>query len=368
MRNGKTSHKKPFLFALTLFMILWTTAAIAQVKVIEADSVYVMGDNDSKIDARRIATQEAKRKALELTGTYVESLTEVKNYQLTKDDVKVYTAGIVQTDVAAEEWRGSVQHPEVYIKARCTVDTAVLTAQIDKYRENEDLKEQLQNSSKENDALKKERDGLVRQLAAEKDKTRAEDTRKKLDAVLAKEETNDETNRVWTNIGDKLVEVDDGGQEIQQADLDKSAVILERAVKVNPQNQRARYLLAAVYEKNGNVSGAESELRAAIERHPSNPELHLKLGVLLGSKGQYEKALAEFHFVERMRTRHPLMLFHTGMTFKDMGRCQRSVQYLQRFVREPRSNRLPKKKEAALQAIQECGGPRGPLQRRVRQQ
>ena len=126
---------------LVLFLTSLPLIARGEVKTVEADATYVMGDNDSKVDARRVATQEAKRKALELAGAYVESLTVVKNYQLTKDEVKAYTAGILETEIASEQMRGTTEHPEIYIKARCTIDTDIITAQIDRYRENEDLKE-----------------------------------------------------------------------------------------------------------------------------------------------------------------------------------------------------------------------------------
>ena len=89
--------KKYLLLVITILTsALPLSRAYAEVKIIEADSTFIMGDNDSKVDARRIATQEAKRKALELAGTYVESLTTVKNYQLTKDEVMSYTAGVTR--------------------------------------------------------------------------------------------------------------------------------------------------------------------------------------------------------------------------------------------------------------------------------
>ncbi|MDH4162559.1 MAG: hypothetical protein OEW15_07695, partial [Nitrospirota bacterium] len=84
------------LFSASALLFL-QTPAFAALKTIEAENLYHMGDNDSKLDARRISTQEAKRKALELAGTYVASLTEVKDYRLTKDEVTAYTAGIIET-------------------------------------------------------------------------------------------------------------------------------------------------------------------------------------------------------------------------------------------------------------------------------
>jgi len=343
-----------------IFVLILTTvfnlSARAEVKMIEAESVYIMGDNDSKIDARRIAMQEAKRKALELAGTYVESLTQVKNFQLTKDDIKSYTAGVLETEVVSEQMRGTTEHPEIYIKARCKVDTDVLIAQIGKFHENEELKDQLDATAKENEDLRKERDVLVKQLAADKDKTKAAVTRQKLDTVLAKEESNDETQKVWINIGSQLVQVDDSGRKIKQTDLDNSAVVLENAIKVNPQNQRARYLLASIYQRKGNTVAAEKELMTALKRNPANIDLRIKLGVLLKDQGRYPEALQEFHFIERSRPRNPMMLFYTGMTFKQMGRCNRSVQYLNRFLKEPRIKNFPQKKQIAIQSIEECRG------------
>jgi tetratricopeptide (TPR) repeat protein len=359
-------HFLIFIEAL-IVSALFYHSAYAEVKIIEADSTYIIGDNDSKVDARRIATQEAKRKALELAGTYVESMSVVKDYQLTKDEVKSYSAGVLETEVVSEQMRGTTEHPEIYIKARCKIDSDALTAHIDRYRESEDLKEQLDASSKENDDLKQERDALIKQLAAEKDKAKAAETRKQLDTVLSKEEANDDTKKVWINIGPQLVEVDESGHEINQADLDKNAVILQRVVQTNPQNERAQYMLTSIYLKEGNYSEAEKRLRIAIQQHPRNPEPHLKLGVVLKDQHRYQEALQEFHVVERLRPRNPMMLFYTGVTFKAVNECRKSVHYLQRFVNEVRSKKFPKKRERAIQVIDECGGKRPGRTRRSRQ-
>ncbi len=359
-----------FSLRLTILIgaCILSTAAHAEVKTIEADSTYIMGDNDSKVDARRIAIQEAKRKALELAGTYVESLTQVKNYQLSKDEVRSYTAGVTETEVVSEQMRGTTEHPEIYVKTRCKIDTAVLMKTIDRYRENQDLKEQVQATAQENENLRKEREALVKQLAAEKNKTKAEDTRKKLDAVLSHEEANDDTNKVWNNYALQLAygEGKDHGREIKPAELDKSSVVMQRAVKMNPQNLGARMLLASIYERQGDTNAAEGELRTAIQRNPSNPLAHLRLGNLLKDRGRYEDALREFRFVERVRPRNPMMLFFTGMTYKAMGRCGMAVSYLKRFFGADRTNQHPQMRERAAETIRECGGERQGRPQRTR--
>jgi len=333
-------------------------AAHAEVKIIEADSAYIMGDNDSKIDARRIATQEAKRKALEQAGTFVESLTQVRDFQLTKDEVKSYTAGILETEIVSEQMGGTTEHPEISIKTRCKIDTDVLLAQINRYRESEVLKEQLNATAREKDSLRHERDALVKQLAAQTNKTKAEATRKKLDKVLIKEESNDEANKVWMNIGPQLLEADKNGREPDKAELDNASMILRKTIETNPENVRSRIMLAALYQREGNFDAAEQELRTAVKTNPSNPILHVRLGDLFNEQGRYKDAIREYHFVERMKPRSPLIFFSMGMTYKAIMKCGLSVQYLNRFLKNPQSNNYPKKKETALQSVEECGGNR----------
>lgn len=45
----------PIMTVFLMVMMLFYAKARAEVKVVEADSTYIMGDNDSKVDARRIA-------------------------------------------------------------------------------------------------------------------------------------------------------------------------------------------------------------------------------------------------------------------------------------------------------------------------
>ena len=64
-------------------------------RTVTASGEYRMGDHDTKSDAVRLAIEAAKKDALEQVATYLESVTEVRNMDLTRDDIRSYTAGIV---------------------------------------------------------------------------------------------------------------------------------------------------------------------------------------------------------------------------------------------------------------------------------
>ena len=354
-----------------LTVLLSTQTSSAEIKVIEADSTYVLGDNDSKVDARRIATQEAQRKALELSGTFLASITEVKEYKLTKDEVTAYTAGVVETEIVVDESRGTVDHPTHYIKARCTVDTDVMLQQIDRYRENQELREQVETAAREKEALRKERDALQKQLAAEKDKTKTAETRKQLDAVLTREESSDDTSRAWVKLSPRIdfYGGKESRQELPQGDLDASTKALRNAVQVDPGNVRARILLAAVYQYGHDYAAAEKELLSALERAPNNPLVHLKLGIVLREQGKLQDAFREFRFIEHNRPNQPQMLFQTALTHKANGNCRMASAYMKRLLLYNKKNDRPdiaKLKPKAKAVIEECGDQPAPRKKKTR--
>ncbi len=337
------------ILSLSLICLL-PLSANAEIKTIETESSYIIGDNDSKIDARRIATQEAKRKALEQTGTYVESLTEVKDMALTKDEIRAYTAGIVETEIMSEEMKGTTDHPEIFIKVKCRIDTDILINKINDLRKDEDMKEQLDSALKENESLKKERENLLSKLSAEKDKTKAEDIRKKLGEVLSKEESTDEVNKLWRNLASRDI------RDMNQTELNEAIASLKRFMKVNPENQRALTALLMIYKKRGDIAEAEKELKAAVATNPSNPLFHLKLGQLLKDEGKYKEAIKEFRIVDRLRPNKLDVLFNLGMTYYSMGDCKGGAHYLKRFLVFSKKNERthPGMKSKAIKIVQEC--------------
>jgi len=350
-------------------VLLFAAPVRAEIKIIEAESTYVLGDNDSKMDARRIATQEVQRKALEMAGTYVASITQVKEYRLTKDQVTAYTAGIVETEIIADEARGTLDHPALHVKARCRVDTDVLVQQIGRYRENEELREQLETAAKEKEALRKERDLLRKQLAAEQDKAKAAETRKKLDELLTTEESNDDVNRAWVRLSPRMdfYGGKESSQEIPAADIGAAAESLQKAIARDPGNVRARILLASVHHQQHDNAAAERELRAALQSAPNNALVHLRLGIVLREQGKLQEALREFRFIEHKRPNQPQMLFQTGLTHKAGGNCRLAVGYMKRLLMYTKKDDRPeiaKLKPKAKAVIEDCGDQPAPKKKR----
>jgi hypothetical protein len=69
-----------FLF-LILSFLLFANSSFAETKTFIKEYTYHAGDEDSRNSSRTIALREVKRLLLEELGTYLESQTEVKNFQ-----------------------------------------------------------------------------------------------------------------------------------------------------------------------------------------------------------------------------------------------------------------------------------------------
>ena len=130
--------------------------ADAAPEIIEADGVYMMGDNDTPKSARDAARNEAMRAATEQAGVYIESTSEVQGYALTRDEIRTVAAAILRVlhEEVTPELVGGAWRYRVHLV--CAVDA-----------EGIDLRALAQNKAeiarlqKERDELKQQNDALL---------------------------------------------------------------------------------------------------------------------------------------------------------------------------------------------------------------
>ena len=116
-----------------------------------------MTERETKLDAIRLATEQAKKHALEQVASYLESVTVVRDLDVTQDEIRSYTAGMVlvldeHVDTALD---GDVVVIRVTLNAQVDSDEAAQA--ITALRQNEDVRQELL-------ALKEDVDQLHQQL------------------------------------------------------------------------------------------------------------------------------------------------------------------------------------------------------------
>ncbi|HEX7534899.1 MAG TPA: tetratricopeptide repeat protein [Syntrophales bacterium] len=123
-----------------------------------------------------------KRLLLEELGTYVESVTTVRDYQVAKDEITTLTAGIVQTTILDENWNGK----EYWLKAKITADPDEVASSIKELRNNQQLVKDLAEARYEASQALREIDALQQQLAAAEATTeKREEYKKAVNTLMA---------------------------------------------------------------------------------------------------------------------------------------------------------------------------------------
>lgn len=142
-------------FICALVLIVHAGSASAAPEIIEADGVYMMGDNDTPKSARDAARNEAMRAATERAGVYIESVSGVQDYALTRDEIRTVAAAVlrVRDEQVTPELVGDAWRYRVHLV--CSVDTEGIDLA--------DLahdKAELARLTQERDALQRENDDL----------------------------------------------------------------------------------------------------------------------------------------------------------------------------------------------------------------
>jgi uncharacterized protein YaaR (DUF327 family) len=196
-----------------LTTLILPTVAFATTQTITATHTYVMGDNDSRNDARHLCFLEAKRKVLEQVGTFIQSSSEVRNFQLTKDQMTSYSAAIVSVETVNEIFGYKDGQGSITLTVKADVDT-------------EDVKKRLAAIANDSTAQK--------QIDEQQKKLRLlEDTVERLGSQIAKTPTSQvselrkERNVVFSDIAE-IEKVQIVAKERIDGEVDKECEIAKK--------------------------------------------------------------------------------------------------------------------------------------------
>jgi tetratricopeptide (TPR) repeat protein len=190
-----------------------------------------------------------KRLLLEELGTYLESETEVKNFQLTRDQITTLTAGIVQTEIIEEKWDGRLY----WLKSKITADSDKVVQSINELRKDRQKTLELESMRKKSDELLKENERLRKELTAAKGGNR--ETQKAAYDKSIKELSSME----WLEKGHAA------------SDHKEAIKAYSQAIELDPQNARAYYFRARSSDKNLAIQ----DYNKLLEIEPKDSEAYL---------------------------------------------------------------------------------------------
>jgi len=187
------------LFALCAILSVWPSVTLAEVRVVTAQGEYRMGDRDTREDAIRLATEAAKRNALEQVAVYLESITIVDGLDVTKDEIRTYTAGLVL--VLEQETNTTLDGDTIVVSTDLVaqIDTEEVRQAIAALRENEDARHQLVALQQENDQLQQDLDAANQALAQSSTAEQTQQATQQRQDILNRVQSNAMVSQAWTD-------------------------------------------------------------------------------------------------------------------------------------------------------------------------
>jgi hypothetical protein len=173
--------------------------ARAEIRTITAEGEYRLGDRDTKEDGIRLAIEEAKRHALDQVASYLENVIVVKDLDVTQDEIRSYTAGVVL--VLDHRVRLHLDDQTVVIQAALTgqVDTDEVIQALAAVKHHEEARAELTALRREIDDLHQDLDAANQALAAAGTPEQIRETSRQRDALLNRTQSNAMVAQAWTN-------------------------------------------------------------------------------------------------------------------------------------------------------------------------
>jgi len=261
-----------FLIALIL---IFPYTSFATVKTFVREYSYSAGEADSKLSSRAIALEQLKRLLLEELGTYLESQTDVKNFEITKDMITTLSAGVVQTVILDEKWDGRIY----WMKARLDADPDKVKASLNELRNDRKRTNEFEAMKKTADDALAEIARLKAELARKKDaaskQALIDDVRKEANKLAAKE---------WLDKGQYLA---------NSKDYEGAVVNYNRAIELDPKSAWAHIYRASSKMMLADFYGALSDYDKAIELDPKNATAYATRAWAKGGLNDFGNALKD---------------------------------------------------------------------------
>lgn len=274
-----------FLLALLTPVLLgFSSVGYAEVKEILAEGTYCMGDGETPTVAEEHALLNAKRTALEQAGTYVQSYSEIKNYQLTADEVQVIASGIMEVTVLDKHRVLDGNNIDFWVKIRALVTTDKIEDMAAKVKElplTEDykkLQEDYEKSQQEVASLRQQ----LQQADNDNDRQRIRSQITDSEAVLHSTTLFDQGNRLMDN------------HEYYEA-----INAYTEAISINPRFGKAYFRRGAAHNAVGECHEAIEDFDRAIDINPQLTLAYFGKGRAYEKMGHRHKAIEAYRlFIE----------------------------------------------------------------------
>lgn len=297
--------KKYLIPIISLSFLVFSSLVSAETKTFVKEYSYQASEYDSKVSCRALALEQVKRLLLEELGTYLESETEVKNFQLTKDQIITLTAGIVRAEILDERWDGKTYS----LKAKMAVDPSDVYKAIDNLRQDRQKAKELEETRKKADEALREVERLRKELEISKaGKTEQDQYTRAVNRLSATD---------WFEKGSALL-IAGRNQEAKEA--------YTRAIELNPKYAWAYSDRGVAYLKLGDSRQALKEFNKAIELDPKFAGAYYNRGVVYDKLGDHRQAFRDYDKAIELEPKFATAYANRGAAYATLGDHRQAIK------------------------------------------
>jgi len=306
-----------FLIILLLFPVL----AIGEILTIKHTVKQTFGGGQSADDARIYGIAKAKREALEKAGTYIESLTVVKNSQVEKDEILALTAGVLKAEVISQKNYTTDDAFGIEIVVNVIVDTSVLEERVKKQLQDRTHLTQLKDTQKrEKELLQK-----VAQLEEENRK------------LMAEKQSTQKLKREFHQVSQGLTALDWFYKALVLLDEEKftsfkkAIEYLSNAIKLQPHNSDFYFFRGGAYGFHGRHQLAIKDLNEAISLKPDYAAAYELRGYNYNHLSQYQRAIVDYTQAIHLKPDNALAYEGRAYNYRKLGQHQQQSKTTRRL-------------------------------------
>ncbi len=283
--------------------------------------------NQSPDDARIAAVARGKTEALEKAGTYLETMSVVENFTLTKDQTIALASGILSVDILSQKNFATDEGFGMILEMKINVDTSVMNKRIRQIHEDEALMEKyIEMKERENQLLDKIKklESMNRELAKLPEKGRQDkknQLQKEYDEIIQAIPAG-ELNRKAISLWEKG----------KYNDPDKAIEYLNESIRLDSKNPVSFNNRGVAYYNLGNRRLAIEEFNQALKLDTNYADAYNNRGVVLFELMQYQKAIEDFNRVIRLKPQRVDSFLNRAAAYKNIWQYQNCLDDLKQAL------------------------------------
>jgi len=281
--------KRTILLTLTLVITLMPHSSFAEVKTYTHTVRQPFGGSQAPDDARVAAIAKAKREVLEKAGTYLETLTIVRENIVAKDEILALAAGVLKAEIVSQKNYATEDAFGVVVVAEVQVDTSILEERVKKLLRDRSLLEKYWESQlREKELLARikeldEQNKMLQNLSSREREQKKKDLKEQF-----KEVTRGLTAVDYINMALALLE------QGKYTDPKQGLTYLDKSIRLDPNDATAYNLRGIAYYELGQHRRAIEDFDKAIRLGLNHAWAYSLRGIAYEALGQYERAIEDF--------------------------------------------------------------------------